>query len=195
MRKFLFVVALYSLFCIPAVAETPRVEIYGGYGFLHDTGITLHGFQAAVEGNINNYISIVGEFGFNRKDVTEDARLFTDLFETEGTIENADLKSFTILAGPRVSFRREGVRPFAHFLLGIHRIGGSATVEGEPNSEYLNNFGMAVGGGIDIAVNSTISIRPAQIDLLSSRFKVGENNVWEKMFRFSTGIVFKFGEK
>ena len=196
MKNLLVVVALFSLFCIPALAqETPQVEIYGGYGLLHDTGITLHGFQAAVEANVNQYFSVVGEFGFNKKDITEDAQFLMDLFDIEGTIEDADLKSFTFLFGPRVSYRTERVRPFAHVLFGIHRIGGSATIEGESGSEYLNNFGIAFGGGVDFAVNNTISIRPAQIDLLSSRFTFGEMSSWENMLRYSAGIVIKFGSK
>ena len=118
-----------------------------------------------------------------------------DLFDIEGTIEDADLKSFTFLFGPRVSYRTERVRPFAHVLFGIHRIGGSAMIEGESGSEYFNNFGIAFGGGVDFAVNNTISIRPAQIDLLSSRFNVGEESSWENMLRYSAGIVIKFGSK
>ncbi|MBN2318552.1 MAG: outer membrane beta-barrel protein [Acidobacteria bacterium] len=196
MKKLLVAVALFSLFCIPALAQdTPQVEIYGGYGLLHDTGITLHGFQAAVEGNINKNFSIVGEFGYGQKDVTDEVNFLADLFDIGEGIEDANLKSFTFLVGPRVSYRTERVRPFAHVLFGIHRIGGSATVEGESGSEYLNNFGIAFGGGLDIVVNDTISIRPVQIDLLSSRFSIEEISIWESMVRYSGGIVIKFGSK
>ena len=68
-------------------------------------------------------------------------------------------------------------------------------MEGESGSEYLNNFGIAFGGGLDIVVNDTISIRPVQIDLLSSRFSIEEISIWESMVRYSGGIVFKFGSK
>ena len=197
MKKILVIVVLFSLFCIPAAAqETPQVEIYGGYSLLHDTGVTMHGFQAAVEGNINDYFSIVGEFGFHKKDFPDEANLVADLFDIgDVTIENADLKTYSFMFGPRVSYRVERVRPFAHVLFGIQHLTGSATVEGEPDSESLNNFALAFGGGLDLAVNDTISIRPAQIDLLTSRFHIGDESSWENMLRYSAGIVFKFGSK
>ena len=196
MKKFLVVITLFSLFCIPALAQdVPQVEIYGGYGLVHDTGMTLHGFQAAVEGNVNQYFSIVGEFGYGQKDITEEANFLIDLLGIEGSVDNADLKNLTFLAGPRVGYRTERVRPFAHVLFGIHRLSGSATAGEESISEHLNNFGIAFGGGVDVVVNDTISIRPAQFDLLMSRFSFEDISLWESMFRYSAGIVFKFGSK
>lgn len=195
MKKLLVVVALLSLFSIPALAETPQAEVYAGYGLLHDTGITAHGFQAALEGNINDFFSIVGEFGFATKDITDEANLLLDIFGISGTVDDADLRSFTFLAGPRIGYRAEKVRPFAHVLFGIHRIGGSFTVDGSSESGYLNNFGMALGGGMDVVVNDTISIRPAQFDVLMSRFSADGFSLWESLIRYSGGIVFKFGSK
>ena len=52
-----------------------------------------------------------------------------------------------------------------------------------------------IGGGVDVVVNDTISIRPAQFDLLMSRFSFEDISLWESMFRYSAGIVFKFGSK
>jgi hypothetical protein len=52
---------------------------------------------------------------------------------------------------------------------------------------------MAFGGGLDIPVNKTISIRPAEFDYFLTRFDnpfTGTAN--QQNFRYSAGIVFTF---
>jgi len=179
MNKLLVGLLLLSVLCIPALAEdTPKAEVYGGYQLLRHPGgdgydsYRLNGFLAAVEGNLKPFIGIVGEFGYARK-------AWDDYGETE---------SFsTFLFGPRFGYRAGKVRVFAHYLLGGLRY--SDTYDGGDYKE--SRFAQAIGGGLDLTVNKMISIRPAQIDLVAIKWSDG----WEKAFRYSGGIVIKFGSK
>ena len=55
-------------------------------------------------------------------------------------------------------------------------------------------FAMAFGGGVDVPVSRTISLRPAEFDYFLTRFTnpfTGTNN--QNNFRYSAGIVFTLG--
>ena len=55
-----------------------------------------------------------------------------------------------------------------------------------------NNFTQAIGGGVDIVLNGMISVRPAQIDMVSIHWTDGEYSEWENHFRYSGGVVITF---
>ena len=184
MKKLLVAIALCSLFCIPVLAQdTPKVEVYGGYQLLHHGGGTygedvypsynFNGFLAAVEGNLKPFFGVVGEFGYNRKS-------WDEYNETE---------SFTsYLFGPRFGYRTEKFRVFGHYLLG-----GSHYKDEYDGENYTdNNFTQAIGGGVDIVLNGMISVRPAQIDMVSIHWTDGEYSEWENHFRYSGGVVITF---
>lgn len=183
MNKWLVGLVLFSLFCIPALAEdTPKAEVYGGYQFLRHPGgegysaFNYNGFAAAIEGNVKSYLGIVGEFGFARK-------TWDEYSETENVVP--------FLFGPRFSYRAGKARVFAHYLLGGIRY--SDTYAG---TTYTNtNFSQAIGGGLDIAISKMISVRPAQLDLVTVRWADSGVTEWENSFRYSGGIVIKFGSK
>lgn len=182
MRKLLLAIALLSLVCIPALAQdAPVAEVYGGYQlFRHPggdgyDGYNLHGFLASVEGNLKPYFGIVGEFGYNRK--TWDEYNETETFSS-------------FLFGPRFGYRAGNFRVFGHYLLGAVRY--SADWDGDDYSD--TNFGQAIGGGVDISLNNMISIRPAQLDMVSVKWPDNDGG-WENHFRYSAGVVIKFGSK
>jgi hypothetical protein len=52
---------------------------------------------------------------------------------------------------------------------------------------------MAFGGGLDIPVSKLISIRPAEIDYLLTRFNNQFTDTNQSNFRYSAGVVFTFG--
>lgn len=92
------------------------------------------------------------------------------------------------LFGPRVNLRRGRLTPFAQVLLGVVWA-SDATVLGSKTA-----FGMTVGGGIDITVSHNIAIRPLQAEYFLTKFPDGFNNR-QNNFRYSAGIVFRFGSK
>jgi hypothetical protein len=85
---------------------------------------------------------------------------------------------YLLLFGPRYSFRQfNKFTPFVHSLFGA--IGPDPA------------FAMAFGGGLDLKVNNTISIRLIQADYIQLR--TGSNSV--NTSRVSCGIVFNLGKK
>ena len=56
-----------------------------------------------------------------------------------------------------------------------------------------NAFVMAFGGGVDIPVGHTVSIRPAGVDYLYTNFTNRFNNSDQNNFRYSAGINFNLG--
>lgn len=111
---------------------------------------------------------------------------------------------FTYLFGPQVKFRLRGFHPFVHALYG----GAHSNVYGRAFQTLCqpvvgrcvntaapagNAFAMAYGGGVDLRVNKSISIRPAEIDYLYTKFSNQFTNTNQNNFRYSAGVVFTFG--
>ena len=168
MKKLLVVAAVFGLFCIPVFAQdVPKAEIFGGYSLVssNDLDQTGQGFAAALEGNITGMFGIVGEFGY---------------YDFDGG------KAYTFMGGPRIGYRAGKVRPFGHALFG----GTNLSADAVDSSETY--FSMALGGGLDFAVNQVLSIRPAQVDLLSIRFSEGDVSDWSNNLRYSAGVVITF---
>ncbi len=189
MRTTLVGVALFGLLCVPLYAQdTPVVEVYGGYQLLYSavtlgpTDLKLHGFTAAVEGNFNSRIGIVGEFGLGMKTINELATI--------------DLKAASLLAGPRFSHRTDKVRLFAHALFGLQRVSNTVTFLNNPITEIqTNGFGTAIGGGFEFAILEGVMIRPVQLDYIGVRTSTGGVSSWETGVRYTAGLVLRFGSK
>jgi hypothetical protein len=54
-------------------------------------------------------------------------------------------------------------------------------------------FAMAFGGGVDIQINKSISIRPGEVSYLLTRFTNAFTNTNQHNLRYSAGINFTFG--
>jgi hypothetical protein len=165
MKKIPFALALISLLSFPVFAQdnTPAFEIFGGYSLFDnsDGGETGHGIDIALEGSATNIFSIVGEFGF---------------YDFKGG------KVYTFMGGPRVSLRTEKLRPFAHILF------GGAHIKADNSDWSDTNFSMASGGGFDVLINESFSIRPMQLEVLSVKW----DEIWDNDLRYSAGAVLNF---
>jgi hypothetical protein len=53
-------------------------------------------------------------------------------------------------------------------------------------------FATAAGGGIDVRVSRHFAVRPVQAEYFLTKFRDGANNR-QNNFRYSAGIVFRFG--
>ena len=145
MSKSLFFVVVILLLALPAAAqETPKAEFFAGYSYFRPEGggINLHGWNAAVAGNLNQWFGIVGDFsGHYKSDLDMNLHLFT--------------------FGPRLNFRRDRVNAFTHFLAGGARMKvGSASDTG---------FAMVLGGGVDVQLNEKVAFRFFQADYVMER--------------------------
>jgi opacity protein-like surface antigen len=213
MKRFLVAVALFSLFCLPAMAaDAPAFEIFGGYSLIHSmdndkldlSSQTANGFLAAAEINVHRNFGIVGEFGFYQN--TESGTgTFNGYIMPEAIAYDygweEKTRHYPILFGPRVSYRGDNFRIFGHYLLGFAKTTwdykyweeGEGYYE-ETGSEGDTNFAQAVGGGVDISLSQTFSIRPVQFDWISIRVSDGDST-WINGIRYSGGIVIKLGSR
>jgi hypothetical protein len=109
-------------------------------------------------------------------------------------------KLHTYTIGPRFSLRRYGrVVPFAHVLAGAGHISGTInhsaifvpipTLLPQNTSQSNTALTVIAGAGIDINVNSRVSIRAFELDYLMTRFY----NQRQDNGRASFGMVFNFG--
>jgi len=194
MRKFLVVAVLLGLLALalPLMADD-KVEVFGGYQYLHlgaatTNGQTIfnsqgfNGWDARVTFNAVKYFGIEGDFG--------------GAYATFGGKHGVDTHLYTFSGGPVVSFPVGPIKPFVHGLFG----GLHSSFSGSGVSLSDNGYTTMVGGGLDVKAGKVIAIRLAEFDwvyyhlgALSTAGKqlfpaFGESN----NFRVATGIVFRF---
>lgn len=165
-----------------AQSDYTRWEVFAGYSALHfdnlggetDNAIvndvlgeknTLRGFNAAVTGNFHKYFGAKFDYSLHLRE---------DNFSRPAGSGTIDTTVQNFLGGIQVKNNLEDgptFKPFAHALFGV------ATQKIDIDSAQLGpifgisdfsinetSFAVAVGGGIDIKVNSRIDIRAIQVD-------------------------------
>jgi opacity protein-like surface antigen len=177
MRKSTGILILLSIsvFALPVRAqdEAPKAELYGGYDYARvnalGTSFNFNGGSGQFAYNANNWLGIVGDLGGYYTSNGFGSGLFSYLF------------------GPRIDFRAHGkVTPFAQILFG-----GTRTIDISPSQ---NAFAMTVGGGVDFKISEHFAIRPFQTEYLLTKFTVNANKR-QNNFRYSAGIIFRFGSR
>jgi len=185
-----------ATFPVQAQDEAPKAEVFGGYSFAaFETGsgldrLKLNGWNASVAGNFNRWFGVVADFSGQY-----------------GSQASVGRSAHSFLFGPRLSYRgNERVTPFAHALFGAARAQRDQAGPLPPRSETA--FSLALGGGLDVKAGDRFSFRLAQADYLMTRMKEASGIVCvqsintpcpvtrtgtQHNFRFSTGVVFRFG--
>ena len=198
--------------------EYTREEVVGGYQRIVDKELIeditysknsllddykrLNGFSAALEYNIRSWIGIVGEFGYGRTSPVLHYNIEFAAFPKSRTEYRRSQTSF--LFGPRLSYRRGRFRVFGHALLGGNCVdrGFTHTITYADGSEDVNKSNQrytgvatAFGGGLDVSLGKSISIRPVQLDLLTTyrSYDTHHRDYNQNQFRYFGGIAFKVG--
>jgi opacity protein-like surface antigen len=180
----LIVLTLLIGFRLPAKAQdvTPRFEAYLGYDYMRDNAtndlthvppsqsVNGNGGSGQLEFNATPWLGAVGDLG--------GYAVARNGFATTHQI--------SYLFGPRVNFCRGRVTPFAQVLLGAVWA-SDAIVLGSKTA-----FGMTAGGGIDVTLSRHFAVRPVQAEYFLTKFSDGANNR-QNNFRYSAGIIFRFG--
>lgn len=198
-------VLILLVWCVPSVAaqEVPKAEVAAGYAFASfETGnglkrLSLNGWNASVTGNANRWLGFTGEFSGHY-----------------GSQSSVGRQAYSFLFGPRFSYREnERVTPFVHFLFGATRAHRGASPGVPPPAPVIpaqteTAFSMAFGGGLDVRATKAVAFRVVQADYLLTRFDEATGLVCiqsvippcpttqagtQHNFRFSAGIVFRFG--
>jgi hypothetical protein len=202
MRNSFLIPALTILFCLTSVAQsshqvnTPKLEFFGGYSFLHqyDNG-EFQGWEASLSGNINRWFALKGDFSghYAEEDFTAVTLPPPSTFTFPAETFHQSIHYF--LGGPEFSYRRTKWRLYAHALVGAAHGHQSLIVHNPPpgfmvgsNGVEDTGFAFGVGAGGDWMFSKRIGWRVAQADYLEHRFD-GEyqNNV-----RISSGLIFQF---
>jgi opacity protein-like surface antigen len=180
MRNVFACILTFAVLTGAALAQdAPKSEVFAGYSYLRAnpgaplSGENFNGFNTSATYNVNKYFGLAGEFnGVYGRDLGP-TKIDSDLY--------------TYVFGPRFTLRRERFNVFTHALFGgahaIDRVGGVSSSD--------NAFAMTLGGGLDLNLAKHFAWRLAQTDYQLTRFG-GDN---QNHFRYSTGIVFRFGGK
>lgn len=130
MSKSVWLFWLFLVLTISAVAQDyPKVEVFGGYSYLHSsfagTGLNFNGGSGSITANVTGVFGVTGDFGIYHND-------------TSGVSTN----NFTYLFGPKFAYRgNERVTPYFHVLLGgVHASSSFGSVSASSNA-----FAMAIG--------------------------------------------------
>jgi opacity protein-like surface antigen len=167
--------------------QTPKVEVGLNYSWLHvnsanyDFQRTGNGGSGYVEYNITHMIGLVADFG-----------------GYANTRTGINDKALTYLFGPRFTWRHSRLNPYVQFLFG----GAYAWSGPTDNTQKQNAFATAAGGGLDIDLSRHVSIKPIQVEYLTTQFDSARLGGSTQGFgdhqndvRYSAGVVFKFNSK
>jgi hypothetical protein len=108
---------------------------------------------------------------------------------------------FTYNVGPILKYRTSHFEPFVETLFGGAHSNTYQNLQKAcqavcttTNNPSNNAFDFILGGGIDVPLNRSIAIRPAQFDFVLTRFGSGftAGNQNQSNFRYQAGIIFRF---
>lgn len=172
-------------------ADVPpsRVDIFGGYSYLHPYNSTVNGVEytpinkgavVSVAGYFNRFIGIQAQGGIHPK----------------GSGENDCI--YTAQAGPIVRFQHGRFVPF------VHALGGGTKIGGPVFQACTWGWGVTGGGGFDYilpGLGNHLAIRPIQADYEHAHVDFGTPNITGSTggvadvnaYRLSSGLVLRFG--
>ena len=200
MRSFVFIFILILMLSVPATAQDrPAVEIFGGFSYAHlDSGVDM---SSGSGGGImsRSLIMTSGAFGnshvnlngWNASTTTYLARRFgmtADFSGHYGSPGGIATPTHSYLFGPQVRLHSGRFAPFARTLFGLTH---TKATSGGGELFHQQTFAMTAGGGFDWRVSPRMAVRVMQAEFLLTRF--GGNS--QHNFRYSTGVVFRFGNK
>jgi opacity protein-like surface antigen len=198
MRKWLGLVGLLAIYCLPASAQiTPKWEVGASFTYLNyyppnSPRFALYGGNVTVERNFRPWIGLAVDGGavYRNQGIVNIGvpPVATVLGKTE---------IFDVLAGPRIYplRHRHKIIPFGQVLFGLginHRIlpanGGFPELTSTSTS-----FAWAGGGGVDYRLSPHWAVHAFEFDYFHTTFFGG--NPAQGSYRISAGIVYRFGQR
>jgi hypothetical protein len=158
---------------LPPMQEVMQFDLFGGYS--HQTLNSASGGGPNVNGWAADIHSILSRsFG-----------LVMSASGVSGSQLGADLQLYSILIGPRLTFRTQRGNVFVHALVGGAQLrASSAGVEA-----HSAGVATAMGGGVDVKLTRRTSLRVAQMDYLLTEIAAKTQH----NLRLSTGLVYRPG--
>jgi len=189
MKKYVLFAAL-CLISARLMAQDSKVDIFGGYQYLHNGDVTVNGTSQPESSQSFNGWNIAPAYKFNKFVGAE-----ADFSGGYGSVSGVSNHIYTYTGGPIITVGLPFLQPFAHVLFGGAHLASSASGV----SVSTNGYTLMAGGGVDAKLNRLIAFRVAQVDWVYYHFSgytagnvttpsfSGSNNV-----RISTGIVVRF---
>lgn len=170
-------------------SATPKVEVGLNYSFTRVnpgdglSGYNTNGGFGDVEYNFSRDFGLVADLGGNYTGSADGMPI--------------DNTSFEYLFGPRFNIRHGRFNPYVQALFGGERFSnGLNPGAADPLlNTSQNNFAMALGGGLNIAVSNHLSVRPFQVDYFVTEISPANTNYVENNLRYSAGVVLRLGSK
>ena len=184
MRKLAYLVALFVLGTLPAVAqESGSKDVSVEYSYIRANPATTgfpsfnaNGGSASFAYNPRSWYGITGQFsGYH-------------IGQIGSASVNADM--FTYLFGPQLYVRHfNRFAPFAEELIGLAHTRSFALTRSH------NSFAMGLVGGVDVPFRGHLSVRVGPIDYLMTNFSEpagGGGRKLQNNLRVSSGVRWRF---
>jgi opacity protein-like surface antigen len=212
-KKMIIIGSILLVGIVAFAQEFPRTEVALTYNYLRyapsaafTQGHSLNGGGGGLTYNFNEYLGLkmeLGGYGSNETTFTIPAGTTNFPGAVRGQVQG---NLFTYMFGPQIKFRTPKFHPFGQLLFGgahsnvygnafqtiCQPIAGACAFSKAPSGDA---FAMAFGGGVDIPLNHTVSIRAGEVDYLLTRFENQFTNGNQSNVRFSAGIVFTLGQR
>jgi hypothetical protein len=185
--------------------DVPKVEIPIGFSFVNVhpnlppiTSFNVFGGGGQFDVNFGNYFGVKADFmGY-----TQGTGLKNQLEKLPGYSGYAGGNVFTYMFGPQIKKHTGMVQPFGEVLFGAAHTNAYAAIANDETGTVAsgsgdnNGFAMAAGGGIDLKINKTFSVRPVEVDYLLTRFSanhIAGYTANQNNFRYVGGFVITLG--
>jgi hypothetical protein len=193
-----FLVGFVLLFGGAAFAQdAPKMEVTGNYSYMrfNPENNSVVGAFSLNGGGLSGVYFITKAIGI-KAEFEGYGSTTKNLNTGEGTVPVTG-NLFTYNVGPEVKFRTPHFEPFFDVMFGgahSNAFVNVCTARGCAGNPSNNAFDFILGGGIDIPVTKSISIRPAEADFVLTRFGNGftNGNNNQSNFRFQAGVSFRF---
>src|SRR5262249_2177103 len=134
-----------------------------------------NGFTTSVSTNLNRYVGVTADFSAHWGSPG-----FSDLKPLDDTTvpDNLHFNSYSLMVGPRLTLRQDRVTLYGHALIGFAHVSYDkapltdflAVFGIQPSTFSSNSFAGAFGGGVDIRLSRSISLRALQGDYFLTNF-------------------------
>jgi hypothetical protein len=208
MSRLLTFAAVFVFAASCLAQEASRLEVFGGYS-VENTGnngfatnrSALNGWRLNAIDNLTRRFGIESDFSAHYGSPTLGLRGTSPLYRCSLLVcppaayvtGKANVHTYEIMFGPRLSLRHGKDTIFAHALFGDGHISADvfAVQSGIPSGNHSDNsFAFALGGGFGRDVGSVIGLR-FYGDYLQTHFFHATQNT----YRLSPGVVLRFGAK
>lgn len=180
---------------LPAMAQDySKFEAFGGYQYTHLSGAlspdaSANGWDGSFTYNFDHLFGVTGDF--NGAYQTLSGSLV-------GASGNFPFHIYSYAGGPVLTFNSgRKLHPFAHVLVGGTHLTASGSASGMTVSVSDNGITFVLGGGVDLKLEKSISLRLVQADWVDYHFSsalLGTSNS-AGTFKIATGVVFTFGNR